>query len=100
MRQNTQKYEYTTVSLDKKGDKHFLKGNLTIKEVTKEVIIPIKILGPFKDPTQKTAVGIKGNLSINRLDHGFGLDRKFENGNFLIGDKVVIMIGLLACKNE
>lgn len=77
---------------------YVMTGNLTIKGITNNVEFPIEILGPFKDPTQREALGIKANFSINRFDYGVQFNKKMDNGLYFIGDKVNIKIRALAYK--
>ena len=86
------------VTQDAEG-KYMMTGNFTIKGVTKEVNFPIEILGPFKDPTQTTTVGVKGDFVIDRFDYNIALDKKMSNGSFFIGKDVKIKIRALAAKD-
>lgn len=88
----------TSVKKNEYG-KYLMTGNFTIKGITNKVTFPIVISGPYKDPTQKTAVGIKADFVINRFDYGINLDKKLRNGSFFIGKDVKIKIRALAYKN-
>lgn len=90
---------FTSTSVEKKeSGTHMMAGNFTIKGITKEVTFPIIVSGPFKDPTQQTAIGIKADFVINRFDFGINLDKKLRNGSFFIGKDVKIKIRALAYK--
>ncbi|MDT7832308.1 YceI family protein [Flavobacteriaceae bacterium S356] len=94
----TIRFTSTSVSKNEYG-KYIMTGNFTIKGITNTVTFPIVISGPFKDPTQKTAIGIKADFVINRFDYGINLDKKLRNGSFFIGKDVKIKIRALAYKN-
>lgn len=82
--------------IEKKGDGYIVHGAFTIKGVTKIVEFPVTLLGPFKDPTQKTAIGIQAKFTINRFDYGISFNKKMDNGSFFIGETVGITIRALA----
>ncbi len=77
-------------------NKYTMEGDLTIHGVTKTIQFPVEILGPFKDPTKKLAIGIKADLVIDRFDYGIKFDKKMDNGSFFIGNEVKIKIRALA----
>lgn len=82
-----------------KKNQLIMKGNFTIRGITKEVEFPIEVIGPFKDPTQKTTIGLKADFIINRFDYGINLSKKLSNGSYFIGKDVKIKIRALAIKN-
>lgn len=87
---------FASKKLEQKEDQLMLTADLTIHGVTKEVVFPIEILGPFKDPTQTTSLGLKGGLTINRQDYGIAFSRLMDNGKLFIGNEVRIDIQALA----
>ncbi|KPM48130.1 YceI family protein [Jiulongibacter sediminis] len=74
------------------GKKYKMKGNLTIKDVTKEVEMDVIVNGPIVNPrNQKKMVGVKATGEIDRYDFhiggesGAGQSREvviFANGEF------------------
>lgn len=55
------------------GNKYILVGDLTIKDVTKSIIMEVTIVGPQPHPrTKKPAIGIKALATINRKDFNVG----------------------------
>ena len=81
------------------GGNYVMEGDLTIRGITKRIQFPVEMLGPFKDPTQKVAIGIKADLVIDRFDFGILFNKKMDNGSFFIGNEVKIKIRALAYKN-
>ena len=53
------------------GDKYVAVGNLTIRDVTKQVEIPFT-LAQGKSPKGDPRLGAEGSLTINRLDYNVG----------------------------
>lgn len=94
--QNHPEITFVTKKVSKVDDGYLMQGDFTIKGVTKTVEFPVKLLGPFKDPTQKTALGVQADFTINRFDYGISFNKKMDNGGFFIGDTVDIKIRALA----
>lgn len=73
-------------------------GNLTIKGVTKEVVLEIKdIVGPIKGPFGGPAViGAVATAEIDREDFGLTWNMALEAGGILVGKtvKITLDIGL------
>ncbi|MEM9075996.1 MAG: YceI family protein [Bacteroidota bacterium] len=93
---NHPEIKFTSTEVRKQGNGYVMDGKFTIKGITQDVQFPIIIQGPFKDPTQKVALGIKADFSINRFDYGITFNKKMDNGHLFIGDKVHIKIRALA----
>lgn len=94
--QNHPKISFVSTGVTKEMETYTMHGEFTIKGITKTISFPVKLLGPFKDPTQKNAIGIQGDFTINRFDYGISFNKKMDNGNFFIGDTVDIKIRALA----
>jgi polyisoprenoid-binding protein YceI len=54
------------------------------------------MVGPAVDPTKQTAIGIFGEILINRQDYGISFSRLMDNGKLFIGNEVKISIHALA----
>ena len=80
-----------------KDSKNYLKGNLTIHGVTKEIELPFNIKGPLMDlPTRKQSIAFNASITINRQDYGIAFDRKLPNGTSLVSNNVKITLIILA----
>jgi polyisoprenoid-binding protein YceI len=71
-------------------DKYLLKGNLTIKGVTKEVVFDVEFGGVNKDPWGNEKAGFSLNGKINRKDWGLNWNTALEAGGVLVGEDVKI----------
>ncbi|MBF0122108.1 MAG: YceI family protein, partial [Candidatus Omnitrophica bacterium] len=79
------------------NDKYALTGDLTMKDVTKEMEIPVSILGPIVFPEGKgTGVGISSQFQINRQDFHVNFNKKLDNGGLMVGDVVDVTVNLEA----
>jgi len=77
------------------GDALQLTGDLTIRGVTKEVTVPVEVLG-----TMGPKAGFATEFEINRLDYGVAWNRAVEGGGTILSDEVTIRIDVEAEKVE
>lgn len=78
-----------------KGNDYVLKGNLTIKDVTKPVTLNVKYNGTVTDPYGNTKAGFKFNGTINRVDFKVGTP-----GGTVIGEEVELTGSIELGKNK
>ncbi len=84
-----------------RADGFDLVGDLTIREVTKEVVLKVDgIAAPVKDPQGNRRVGANATTTINRKDFGVNYNRALEAGGVLIGDEVKINIEIQAVEKK
>lgn len=69
-----------------------LHGDLTIKGVTKPVILDVDYAGQAQSPWGTTSAGFSLTGSLNRKDWGLNWNQALETGGFLVGDKINIEI--------
>jgi polyisoprenoid-binding protein YceI len=67
-----------------------LKGNLTIKGITKEVSFDLEFGGISKDPWGNEKAGFSLNGNINRADFGLTWNAALETGGVLVSDVIKI----------
>lgn len=65
-----------------------LKGNLTIKGVTKPVTLDVEFNGVHKDPWGNLKAGFSLNGKINRKDWGLTWNAALEGGGVLVSEDV------------
>jgi polyisoprenoid-binding protein YceI len=71
-------------------------GDLTIKDVTREVTLDVEASGGGKDPWGNARLGFSARGSINRLDWGLKWNQALEAGGVLVGEKVDITLEIEA----
>lgn len=82
---------FESTSLEKTDDDEFkLKGNLTIKGVTREVVLDGEFGGTQKDPWGNEKAGFSVSGKINRKDWGLTWNATLESGGVLVSDDVRI----------
>ncbi len=69
-------------------------GDLTIKDITHEVVLDVQFLGKAKSPWGASSAGFSASTTINRKDWGLNWNVALETGGFLVGDKIGINIDL------
>ena len=78
----------------KSFDGKVLSGDLTIKDVTKEIQLDVEYNGIVIDPYGQTKTGFEMEGSINRKDFNLSWSAVTEAGNIMLGDKVKLMANL------
>lgn len=89
--ENHKEINFTGTSFTKLDDENYqLKGNLSIKGVTKEVSLDVEFGGVNKDPWGNEKAGFSLSGKINRKDWGLNWNAALETGGVLVSDEVKI----------
>ncbi|MEM8486477.1 MAG: YceI family protein [Bacteroidota bacterium] len=75
------------------GSEFELVGDLTIRDITKEVVLEAEFLGMGAMGDTKKA-GFEAETTIDRFDYNLKWDRLTEAGGLVVSDKVKIMLDL------
>lgn len=84
---NAEKYPFITFK-SKSFDGEKLTGDLTIRDVTKEVSFDVDFNGIAVDPYGQTKAGFELSGEINRKEFGLKWDAVTEAGSVVVSDKV------------
>jgi polyisoprenoid-binding protein YceI len=84
----------TDVNADRTKGK--LEGKLTIKDVSKPVVLDVEWFGTAVDPWGNQTAAFSGTTKINRKDFGIVWNKSLDAGGYLIGDEVEIEINIEA----
>ncbi len=71
-----------------------LYGQLTIKDISKEVVLDVEYAGIAKSPWGTISAGFSATGSLNRKEWGLNWNQALETGGVLVGDKINIEIEL------
>lgn len=82
------------------GEEFQLKGNLTMRGVTKEVTFKGEFGGQTVDPFGLTRAGFEASTEISREEFGLTWNAALEAGGFLVSDKVRITLDVSFTKDE
>ncbi|MET8503605.1 YceI family protein [Streptomyces sp. NPDC004787] len=81
------------------GDTYRIKGDLTIKDVTKPLAIDLEFNGTATDVFGNERVGFEGTAEILRSDWGLTWNAALETGGVMVSDKVKLTFDISAIKN-
>ena len=80
---------------------HFtLFGNLTIRDVTKEIALDVTFEGEGKDPWGGERAGFAAKGKIDRRDFGLTWNQALETGGVLVANEIKISIEAQATKQS
>jgi len=82
-----------------KIEKNKVHGDLTMKGVTKTVVLELETTGVITDPWGKQRTGLSLNGKIKRTDFGISWNKALETGGVAVSDEVKLTIdmeGILA----
>ncbi|AGC42738.1 hypothetical protein MYSTI_01390 [Myxococcus stipitatus DSM 14675] len=71
-------------------------GDLTIRDVTREVVLETELLGKVKDPWGNERLAFQASTSIDRKDFGLSWNQALEAGGLLVGERVDISLDVQA----
>jgi polyisoprenoid-binding protein YceI len=82
---------FKSTEVEKTGDNAFkVTGDLTIRGVTKPVVLDVEYNGQGKNPWGIATIGFNASTSINRKDYGLNWNVALEAGGMLVGETVKI----------
>ena len=92
--QNFPTLTFKSTSIRSLGDRDYeVTGDLTIRGVTKSVILSVRDLSqPSKDPWGNQRIGLSASATINRKEFGLVWNAHLEFGGVLVGDEVEIAL--------
>lgn len=90
---------FTSTGIKSLGNnKYVLSGNLTVRDVTKKVEVPLVYGGQVKDPWGNLKAGFKATGKINRKDFGLKYANAAATGEAVVGDEVEFTIDAVLIK--
>ena len=90
---------FASTSVERDGDDWVITGDLTIKDVTRQVTIPFESTGSARDPFGNLRIGFEGETTINRKDWGLTWNAALETGGVLVSEKVKLEFDISAIKS-
>ena len=88
---------FKSTSLKANGkDAWLVTGDLTLRGVTKQVTLPVTLLGEGKDPYGNEKMGLETSLTLNRKDYGLVWNKTLETGGMLVGEEVKVQLAIEA----
>ena len=89
--ENHPQLTFESNKLEKISDEHYkLYGTLTMRGVSKPVVLNAEYGGTAQDPWGNTRIGVSVSGKINRKDFGVSFSMVSETGSILLGEEVKI----------
>jgi polyisoprenoid-binding protein YceI len=99
---DAERYPYITFESTRiehvEGARYRVWGDLTIKDVTREVPFDASVEGAGEDPWGNERVGIAVRGTINRTEFGLSFQQKLPSGGMLIGEEVKVLLDVSAVR--
>ncbi len=89
-------FKSTSVAVN--GESVTLNGDLTLRGVTRPIVLTGTFNGVLTSSDGRDKVGFEVTTRINRLDFGVSWNRAVEGGGALLGDEVTIQVTVEAVK--
>ena len=90
---------FRSTGIEKLGTERYrLTGQLTIRDVSREMALEVEYGGRGKDPWGNERIGFTARGSFDRKDFGLKWNQVLETGGVLVSDRVEIELELQAVK--
>ena len=84
---------FRSTEIEDRGDGSFrLRGDLTVKDVTKPVTLDGEFGGAVRDPYGNDRIGFSATATIDRTEFGLRWNAALETGGVVVGDKVKLAV--------
>ena len=90
------KMTFEMKSYEANGDEGKMTGDLTIRGITKSVVLDVEDLATIKDFEGNTRVGFTLNGKINRMDYDLKWNKALELGGVAVSEEVKIIVDVQA----
>ena len=90
--------KFVSTSVEEVEDGLRVAGELTIRNVTRPVVLDVELMGEAKDPWGNTKAAVEATTTFDRRDFGLTWNAALEAGGVLVGDKVKVNIALQVAK--
>ncbi|SDZ81014.1 Polyisoprenoid-binding protein YceI [Desulfuromusa kysingii] len=87
---NHPQLHFKSKSITGSGDNIIVLGEITIKGVTKEIMLQGSFLGTTAGPDGKLRAGFEATGMLNRKDFGLNWNKLTETGSVIVGDEIQI----------
>lgn len=92
--------KFESTKFEATGDGEYkVTGNMTIRDITKEVVLDVVHGGTVGDPYGQTKAGFEISGTINRKEFGLKWSAVTEAGSVVVGDKVKLELNVQFVKS-
>lgn len=90
---------FVSTHIEEVDDRAFgVTGDLTIRDVTKQVMIPLALLGVETGAYGELRAGFEGSRRLNRRDFGLVWNTPLDSGGVLVSEKITLEFEISAVK--
>ena len=94
--ENHPKWTFVSKNVSASGNAISVEGDLTMRGVTKPVVLKGVFLGTNTDPWGNTKAAFEASTTVNRKDFGIEWNAPLETGGVLVGEDVTISLDVQA----
>jgi polyisoprenoid-binding protein YceI len=89
---------FTSNRVEARGDNRYtVAGNLTIRGITRQVVLEAETRGPVKSPFgDETTIGFTATTTIDRTEFGVSWNELMEGWGVVVGNRVAITLNVEA----
>jgi len=87
---------FKSTKIEKKGKDWMVTGDLTMKDVTKQISFPFNILGFLQGQNGSTRIGITAETTINRQEYNVKYDKALPDGTPVADNNIKISLEIEA----
>jgi polyisoprenoid-binding protein YceI len=91
---------FISTSLNKSADGYLLKGDLTIRDITKPIELKAEYSGAMVDPWGQHKVGFEAEGILKRKEFGLSWDAITEAGGVVVSDDVKLQLNVQFIKQN
>jgi len=88
------KITYSSTSIEKDGDEYIVTGDLTIRGITRPIVLDGSYNGNDVDMYGNTKHGFELSGKVNRADYGLTFNALSGKGNAMVGDEIKLIISI------
>ena len=77
---------------------YMVSGDLTIRDITRQIVIPLALIGVQVDAFGETRAGFEGSRRINRRDFGLEWNMPLDAGGMLVSERIMLEFEISAVK--
>lgn len=78
------------------SEKYDVAGDLTMRGITKSIVLPVTYLGVAKDPWGNEKLAFETEITLDRKEFGLTWNAALEAGGFLVGEEVKVSVAVQA----
>jgi polyisoprenoid-binding protein YceI len=90
--------EFRSSAVDASDERWKVSGDLTVRGVTRPVVLDVEFDGAAIDPWGNSKVAFSASTEVNREDFGLTWNAALETGGVVVGPKVRIELAVEAVK--